>query len=406
MSLDPNRQPSHVTRTGGSSLDEINLLDHLPILLTRWKFIVVRTVAVAILSLLVVLLIGNRYTAETVVLPPGNSSINSSLAGQLGGSGVLASAAGAGLSLKNPGDLFVSLFRSRTVEDAVVGRFKLAERYRKSKLSVARTSFEHNSSVELGTKDGLIRIDVTDRDPKLAAAIANGYVEEFQRFSADFAVTEASQRRLFFQEQLRDANNGLLSAEEAMKGTERSTGVVQIDSQTRTLVETAATLRAQIVAKEVQLEGMRSYATENNPDMLGTKQQITELQRQLSKLTDDNENTVSGLILPKEKVSEARLEYLRRYRDVKYYETISDIVARQFEIAKLDEARQGTVTQVVDFASVPDKPSYPKRGLIVFIAAMASFLILCAWCIYSSAIGNLGLPNESNAEIALSDSKP
>ena len=111
----------------------------------------------------------------------------------------------------------------------------------------------------------MITISVTDWDPKLAAEIANGYVEEFRKFSANLAITEASQRRIFFQQQLLEAKGNLAAAEEAMKGTEEATGVLQIDSQTRALIESAAALRAQVVAKEVQLQGMRAYATEDNP---------------------------------------------------------------------------------------------------------------------------------------------
>ncbi|WP_263377121.1 GumC family protein [Granulicella aggregans] len=367
----------------GAQLDEINLLDLLPRLLQHRRFILYGTLGSAILAAIFVLLIRSEYTAETVVLPPvQNSSVNAALLGQLGGSGTLASAAGASLGVKNPGDMYVSLFRSRTVEDAVIERFRLVDRYKTKRMSDARAQFESRSSVTLGAKDGLIDIQVTDYDPKMSAEIADGYVDEFRNFSANLAITEASQRRLFFQQQLRQANEDLVIAENSMQNTQHTTGVLQIDTQTRSLVESAAEVRAQIVAKEVQLQGIRAYATDNNPAVFEAKQQIAELQRQLAKLAGDSQDSSSGLLLPKGKVPEVAMEYLNKLRDVKYYETISDLVAKQLEQAKLDEARQGSVIQVVDRAAIPDKRSYPKRAQTVVVVALGSFFGTCAWCLF------------------------
>src|ERR1700691_1037167 len=257
MDLKNSSQQIQAAMEPDSSAEEVHLLDLLIILSKRRKFICWFTLGAAILTAIIVLLIPSRYTAETVVLPPGqNSSMSSALLSQLGGSGALASAAGASLGIKSPGDMYVSLFRGRTVEDALIQRFGLMARYREKKLSDARRKFEDRSTVVLGVKDGLIRITVTDRDPALAAAIANAYVDEFRKLSANLAITEASQRRIFFQQQLLEADQNLTAAEESMKGTEQSTGVLQIDSQTRALIESAAALRAQVVAKEVQLQGM------------------------------------------------------------------------------------------------------------------------------------------------------
>ena len=174
--------------------------------------------------------------------------------------------------------MYVSFFRSRTVEDAVIQRFGLMAEYHKKSMTDARKAFEKHSSVLLGAKDGLIRITVEDRDPKLAAEIANGYVDEFRKLSATLAVTEASQRRLFFQQQLMEAKGNLTDAEEAMKNTEQSTGVLQIDSQAKALIESAAALRGQVVAKEIQIQAMRSFATEDNPDLIIAKRQLAEIQ--------------------------------------------------------------------------------------------------------------------------------
>jgi uncharacterized protein involved in exopolysaccharide biosynthesis len=378
------------TTTQDPSSQELHLLDLLTILSIRRKFIICFTACVAILAAITVLLIPSRYTAFTLVLPPGqNSSMSSALLGQLGGSGALTSLAGASLGIKNPGEIYVSLFRSRTVEDSIIQRFGLMARYGAKMPSNARTAFEAHSTVALAAKDGLITISVTDRDPGKAAEIANGYIDEFRKLSANLAITEASQRRIFFQQQLKEAKENLAAAEEAMKGTEQSTGVFQIDSQTRVLIESAAALRAQIVAKEVQIQGMRSYATEDNPEIFEAKQQLAALQAQLARLADADQDSSSGLIVPKGKVPEAGMEYIRKLRDVKYYDTISELIAKQFEMAKLDEARQGAVIQVVDVAVPPDHRSYPKRTITVILAMVLAFFVACGWGILAESLRRL-----------------
>jgi capsule polysaccharide export protein KpsE/RkpR len=305
--------------------------------------------------------------------------MSSALLGQLGGSAALASAAGATLGIKNPGDMYVSLFRSQTVEDALIQRFGLMTRYRKKRMSDARLAFEDRSTVVLGVKDGLMRITVTDWDPKLAAAIANGYVEEFRKLSESLAMTEAAQRRVFFQQQLLEANEGLAKAEEAMKHTEQSTGVLQIDSQARALIESAATLRAQVAAKEVQLSAMRSYATEDNPQMILAEQQLEALKGELAKLSGTNDSAQSDIIVPKGNIPQAGMEYIRRLRDEKYYETVVELIAKQLEMAKLDEARQGAIVQVADVALPPDKKSSPHRAIIVVLMTLIAFGTAVLW---------------------------
>jgi uncharacterized protein involved in exopolysaccharide biosynthesis len=256
-------------------------------------------------------------------------------------------------------------------------------------MSDARTAFEDHSSVTLGVKDGLISIGVTDYEPSVAAQIANGYVDEYRKFSARLAITEASQRRLFFEKQLLDANADLADAEDALKGTERSTGLIQVESQARSLVESAAGLRAQIVAAEVRLQGMRSYASDNNPDLLRQEQELAELRTQLANLSGNRKQSNTGLILPKGNLPDAAVEYARKLRNVKYYETISEMVARQLETAKLDEARQGAEIQIVDPAIIPDKRSFPNRSLTVIVASFVGLLSACIWTLFRAGLDRL-----------------
>jgi len=383
MKVEAIDEKIHETEASDSHSESLHLLDLLIVLSRRRKFILRFTLGAAVLVAIIVMVVPSKYTANTVVMPPAqNSSLNSALLGQIGGgSSALASVAGASLGIKNPSDMYIALFRSRTVEDAMVKRFGLMARYHAKKNSDARTAFESHTTVLLGVKDGLIRITASDRDPNEASDIANGYVDEFRRLSANLAITEASQRRIFFQQQLLEAKENLATAEETMKHTEQSTGVLQIDSQSRSLIESAATLRAQVVAKEVQIQGMRSYATEDNPDVVLAEQQLAALKSQLGQLAGADQGAAAGLIVPKGKVPEAGMEYIRSLRDVRYYETISELIAKQFEIAKLDEARQGAIVQIVDAAVPPDQRSFPKRTITVLVTIFLSLFIACAWCI-------------------------
>jgi uncharacterized protein involved in exopolysaccharide biosynthesis len=356
--------------------DEISLLDLLIVLAERKRIIFAVTTVFAIGAIVVSLLLPPRYTATVTLLPPQQgSSMGAALASQLGNLGGMAALAGGSLGLKNPNDMYVAMFKSRTVEDAMVQHFGLMQEYRAKYLSDARKKFEGRATVDGSGKDGMIHISVEDRDPRHAADLANGYVDQFRLQSQHLAITEASQRRLFFEQQLEQAKDNLANAEEAMKETEQKTGVIQLDSQARALIESAASLRAQVAAKEVQIQGMRTYATGENAQLVEAQQELDSMRAQLAKLGGSEDSASGGLIVPKGQVPEASLEYIRKLRDVKYNETIFDILARQFEVAKLDEAKQGALIQVVDPAVPPERRSSPKRGLIVIVATAVGFFI-------------------------------
>jgi uncharacterized protein involved in exopolysaccharide biosynthesis len=257
----------------------------------------------------------------------------------------------------------------------MVQHLGLIQEYGKRYPSDARRAFEKHADVNGSGKDGLIHIAIEDRDPRRAADLANGYIEEFRNLSQHLAITEASQRRLLFEQELVQAKNNLANAEEALKQTEQTTGVIQLDSQARALIESGAALRAQITAREVQIQGMQTYATGENAQLVQAQLELDTLRAQLAKLGGSASSASDELIVPKGRVPGAGLEYVRKMRDVKYNETIFEILARQFELAKLDEAKQGALIQVVDPAIPPDKRSFPKRGLIVIGATILGFLI-------------------------------
>lgn len=364
--------------------ESLSLLDMLVVIFDHRRLLVWIVAVVTLLAVVVSLLLPKRYTATVTVLPPQqNSTLGAMLAselGSMGGSsglsslGGMAALAGSSLGLKNPNDRYVGMLRSRVVEDAVIQRFGLEQEYHKKYLSDTRRVFERNAEVDGNAKDGLIHISVEDRNPQKAAEIANGYVQQFRDLSQNLAIGEASERRQFFEQQLEQAKDKLASAEEALKETEQNTGLIQLDSQARALIETVASLRAQIAAREMMIQGMQTYATGQNAQMIQAQQEVDSLRAQLAKL-GGNQASSDGLIVPKGLVPQEGLEYVRKLRDVKYYETIFEILARQYELAKLDEAREGALIQVVDPAVAPDKRSSPKRIFIVLGAFFGSLVL-------------------------------
>lgn len=346
--------------------DEISLLDLLIILAERKRIILAITTVFAIVAVVGSLALSSRYTATVTLLPPQqSSSMASALVPQLGSMGDIVALTGSSRIMKSPNDMYVAMFKSRTVEDAMVQHFGLMQEYRVKLFSDARKAFEDSVTVDGSGKDGLIRISVVDRAPWRAAELANGYVDQFRLQSQHLASTEASRRRAFFEGQLEQAKDSLANAEEGMERTEQKSGVIQLDSQTRSLLESAASLRAQVAAKEVQIRGLRTYTTGENPQLMRTQQELGNMRTQLARLGGSANKTSGGLIVSSDQIAEGGLEYARKFRDVKYSEEILDIMARQFEAAKLDEARQGSLIQVVDAAVPAEQKSGPRRSLIV-----------------------------------------
>lgn len=367
--------------------EEISVLDLL-IVLSRDRYRILRTMlALGLLGLILALVLPVQYTATTSILPPQqNTSGTAALLAQLGSLESVASLGG--ISMKNPSDLQVALLKSRSVQDAVISRFHLMEQFRSTRSSDARKKLEKIVDIETSTKDPLIRVSVTDPNARHAADLANGYIDEFKKFSATLAVTEASQRRVFFEQQLLQAKEKLADAEEDLKRTEQSTGVIQLDSQAMAAIESVARLRAEVAAKEVEIRGLRAFGTGENPQVQVAEEQLAGLKSQLERMGAE----VSGkspVLIPKGDIQQTGLEYVRKLRDVRYYETIFNLLARQLEVAKLDEARQGAAVQVVDVAVVPDRHSSPKRVFIVAGSLVLGFIIGVAWSFSREAIAKL-----------------
>jgi uncharacterized protein involved in exopolysaccharide biosynthesis len=327
------------------------------------------TLAAMLLSAGVALLIPPTYTAEAVILPPQPEQSSQLLmmgspAG-LAGMGGLGSTLAGGL-LRSPAELYIGILKSRTIADALIARFRLQQVYRSNSETGTRKALARHTEIETG-KNYLITIRVEDRDRDRAAAIANAYVDELHRQNSRLALTSAAQRRLFFEQQLADEKNALASAEIAVKKMQQSSGLVFPSGQSEALLRSIASIQAQIAAREVQLQGMRMYATADNAQLQVLETTLASLRQQLLKL---EAGSGDELVVPARKMPETGLEYLRKMRDFHYHETLFELLARQYEAARIDEAKQAPLVQVVDSAVVPDRKSWPPRTLIVLAAGL------------------------------------
>ena len=361
---------------------ELSLFDLIVVASRHRTMIACAAAAAAIVSIVVCLLLPNRYAGAARLLPPQQTqSAAAALLGQLGG---LAAGNVASLGLKNPNDLYVGVLKSRTIADRLIERFGLQALYGEATLVETRQALAENTAIA-ATKDGLITVEFEDEDAARAAAVANGYVEELQGLTQSLAVTEAGQRRLFFEGQLKKAKEDLLHAEIAMKATQEKTGLIKLDDQGRAIIEAVAALRAQISAKEVELRAMRAFATEQNAEYVRVQQQYMGLRAELAKLERSQISGGGDILVPTGKVPEAGLEFLQRYRDVKYHETIFELLARQFEAAKIDEGKESALIQVVDHAIPPDRHSKPRRGLIVLASTLLGAALALLYGLYKDA---------------------
>lgn len=362
-----------------SNNSEISLIDILLILANHKRKIILVPFFGGVIGVLISLMLPNIYRANTKILPPQqNQSTASTMLNQLSG---LTGGVGASLGIKNPNDLYIALLKSRTITDKLIQRFDLKTRYNKTSLENTRIQLESQSLINSG-KDNLISIDVEDKDPKVAAEIANAYVEELTLLTSKFALTEASQRRIFYERQLGLVRDRMISAENSLANNISNSGLTSVDIQSRTLLETTSRLRANISAKEVQLRAMQAFVTPNSLQYKSAQQELIGMKMELSKLesgtefTKNSDNHIDNNSIKQNSSSSNNFQALR---DVKYHQMLYELIAKQYEIARLDEAKDIPVIQVLDRAIEPEKKIKPQRTLIVIIFSLIGLILAFAF---------------------------
>lgn len=363
--------------------DEIDLLDIALLVSARrqlyGKILIIAFVVITTIAYLLPV----QYTATAKVLPPQNQSgglqtmILSQLAGSTGGGGGLGSMLGGALNIKSPSDVYIAMLKSRTLEDRIIDKFDLKSRYGVKTYIQARKALEDRTDIRSG-KEGLVTIEFDDKDPVKARDITKAYVDNLMQLSEELAISEAGQRRQYFERELSKEKDRLADAEVELKKIQQASGLIVPNEQARAVVESIARLQAMIAAKEVQIGAMRNFAAPGNAELNQAERELSGLRDQLTKLQRNQGQASEGdIFVSSGKLPETTLQFMRKYRDFKYHETIYELLAKQFEIAKLEESRDYAGLQVLDWPVVPDRKSKPVRTLIILFTMMfISFAIV------------------------------
>jgi tyrosine-protein kinase Etk/Wzc len=355
----------------------VDLFDFLLVLSEARRTIGICVLVFVALGAAFSLLLKPTFSATSLILPPQQGQSLATMMGQLSALASLTGGGGIGGSqLKTPIDMYVGMLESRTIADHLISRFHLQDLYKTRKMEDTRRVLKSNTRFLAG-KDGLIHIIFDDQDPNRASEVANAYVDELYAMNSHLATTEAAQRRVFFDQELADEKAELAIAENDLKQTAEKTGIIQLGGQAESIIRSLAVLRAEIASREVQINSLRMFATDQNPVAMRAQEEINSLRSQLAKLEKDprNPELTSPFGIPAGRLPAVALEYARKLREVKYHETLFELLAKQYEAARIDEAKAAPIIQVVDRAVPPDQKSGPHRTFIVLGCGFIGFCI-------------------------------
>lgn len=341
--------------------DAIDIWSAMAPLVAHLRLLTLGPLFIGLLALGGTYVIKPTFTARVSFIPPQQQqSAAASAVASLGSLAGLAATAGA---IKSPADQYVALLQSVTVQDRLIDRFNLMQAYDAEYRFDARRDLQENVRISLGKRDGLISVEVDDESPQKAAEIANAHVEELRRMTATLAVTEAQQRRAFFEQQLQRSKERLIAAQQALQGSGFSLGA--LNAEPKAAAERFARLKAEVTAAEVRLQTMGSYLSDSAPEVLAQRTALAALRTQLARAEQPE-----GIAVPD--------GYVSRFRDFKYEEALFELMARQYELARVDESREGALIQIIDVAQPPERKSRPRRALTAIGATLGSALLLVA----------------------------
>lgn len=329
----------------------ISMLELAVEIAAHWRLLLAAPILVGALALGVAFLIPPTYTARTTFLPPQQNQ--GTAASALASLGALTGLAGVAGGFKSTADQYLSLMQSVTVQDRIIDAFDLMKAYKAQLRVEAREQLNDRVRIVLGKKDGLISVEVDDLDPARAAAIANRHVVELRKIAAELALTEAQQRRVFFESQLKQTRDRLAEAQLALQSSGFSQGTLR--AEPRAAAEGYARLRAETTAAEIRLRVLRGRLADQAPEVVQQQSLVAALRAQLGKLESSADPKTDS-------------DYLGRYREFKYQETLFELFSKQFELARVDESRDGTLIQVIDAAVAPERKSRPRRGVIALVS--------------------------------------
>ncbi len=365
-------------------------VERLRLMWDKRRFLVRAGTAGLVFGTLLAFLLPKRFESTTQLMPPDSQSTSemamlAALSAKTGGG--LGAFAGDLLGIKSSGALFIGILRSSTVEDRLIDRFGLKEVYG-ARLGVsARQKLAENTSISEDRKSGILTITVTDGDPKRAAAIAQAYVEELDRLVAQLSTSSARKEREFLEDRLKTVQIDLESAEKEFSQFASKNGAIDIKEQGRAMVEAAATLEGQLIAAKSELEGLKQIYTDNNVRVRATRARIAELQSQIEKVGGKGESSTSDsstqgdAVYPSiRKLPLLGVAFADLYRRTRVQEAVFEALTQQYELAKVQEAKETPSVKVLDEAHVPERKSFPPRLTIMFLC---TFLALAGAMVFT-----------------------
>jgi len=366
-----------------------NMIVHLRLLWEHRGFLFRVGVYAVLASILVAFLIPARYESTSRLMPPDNQSASglaTAVAAMSGGSGGLGGIASDFLGLKSTSDIFVGILSSRTVQDKLIQQFDLKKLYRDSRMEDARKDLAEHTSLSVDRKSQIITIGVTDHDAKRAAAMGQAYVEELNRLVAELSTSSARRERMFLEERLQAVSKDLESAEKEFSQFSSKNTAIDIKEQGRAMVEAAATLQGQLIAAQSEFEGLRQIYTDNNVRVRSVRARIDELKHQLEKIGGKGESasapsgeTSDSLYPSIRKLPLLGVTYADLYRRTRVQEAVFETLTKEYELAKVQEAKEIPTVKVLDPPNVPDKKSFPPRLLIMFLGTSLALAIGTTW---------------------------
>jgi tyrosine-protein kinase Etk/Wzc len=364
----------------------IDLFELFQTLYRGRRTILKASAAILAVATIIAFVLPFQYTSTVSFIAPSSSSGGSmaaALAGQLSAFG--GDAFGLG---KSSVDQYAGILKSRSIAGKLVKRFDLIRVYGVKKESQAEKMLTASTTVVTDLKSSIITVSVVAKSPAFARDLANAYMDALRETNGRLALSQSSQRRLFFEQQLAKEKDDLADAEVHLKETQEQSGLIAPIGQTQSQIMTIADIRAQIAVRQVQLAALRQSATDQNPELIRLKTEMEDLQGQLSRLYKGGGNESTAAI-PNSKVPALQLEFVRKTREVKYHEALFEMLAKQYESARLDESRDAPVLQVLDPASYPDMKSAPKRMFIILGGLIFGFIAGCAWVLVRGPIQKL-----------------
>lgn len=391
MGMSMTEQTTVRSHTALPEDDEISLID-LAIALGEEKATILKVTGLfTAVAVVVALLLPNIYTSKTVLMPPQQQQ--SGAASALASLGGLAGLAGAAAGIKSPDEIYVAFMQSEGLQKSIIEKLKLQERYEAKTIFDTRNKLKENVRISSDKKSGLITIEADDEDPKFSAQLANLHVDELRVLLGRLAVTDAQQRRMFYEQQIKKVQIELAEAEQSFRQAKAQSGMQVTAVLAETGVRASAELRGQIAAREVQMSAMSRFATAQNPDVQRLGSELSALRGQLAKLEQGG-----GVV---EAATPLQQQAVKSYRDVKVQEAMLEVLIKQYELARVDEAKEGPLLQQLDVATPPERKAKPKRAFIVLTATFGGLFFGLLLAFVSRAMRKASESEQGISQMAL-----